>query len=98
MILVTADVIGLYPSIPHEAGLNTLAQALDNRENKQLPTDNLLNLAKYVWQTITLNLMVKLKNSCYVHLLKPSLHQCRPVFLCINLRADWQCFLCLGSW
>ena len=31
-ILVTADVVGLYPSIPHEAGLEALKKALDERE------------------------------------------------------------------
>ena len=29
-ILVTADVVGLYPSIPHEAGLEALEKALNN--------------------------------------------------------------------
>ena len=47
-ILVTADVVGLYPSIPHEAGLNALREALDNRENKHIPTDNLLKMAEFV--------------------------------------------------
>ena len=28
-ILVTADVVGLYPSIPHQAGLEALREALD---------------------------------------------------------------------
>ena len=28
-ILVTADVVGLYPSIPHEAGLKALRELLD---------------------------------------------------------------------
>ena len=28
-ILVTADVVGLYPRIPHEAGLRGLREALD---------------------------------------------------------------------
>ena len=28
-ILVTADVVGLYPCIPHEAGLRGLREALD---------------------------------------------------------------------
>ena len=32
-ILVTADVLGLYPSIPHEAGLKALGEVLDKREN-----------------------------------------------------------------
>ena len=31
-ILVTADVVGLYPSIPCKAGLNALRGVLDNRK------------------------------------------------------------------
>ena len=42
-ILVTADVVGLYPSIPHNAGLNTLNEALDCRQNKKIPTFVLTN-------------------------------------------------------
>ena len=30
-LLVTADVVGLYPSIPHQAGLSALKEALDKR-------------------------------------------------------------------
>ena len=33
VIFVTLDVVGLYPSIPIEAGLDALREALDNREN-----------------------------------------------------------------
>ena len=29
-IMVTADVFGLYPSIPHDAGLKALKKLLDN--------------------------------------------------------------------
>ena len=47
-VLVTADVEGLYPSIPHEAGLNALREALDNRVNKHIPTDNLLKMEEFV--------------------------------------------------
>ena len=43
--MVTAD---LYPSIPHEADLYTPREALDNRENQQIPTDNLLKKLKFV--------------------------------------------------
>ena len=46
--MVTADVVSLYPSIPHEAVLKTLRKALDNRENKQFPTENLLKMAEIV--------------------------------------------------
>ena len=46
--LVTADVVGLYPSIPHEAGLNALKEALDNRENKTINTEDLIKMASFV--------------------------------------------------
>ena len=65
--LVTAGAVGLYPSIPYEAGLNALRKALDNRGDKHISKDNLLKNGKWrslFQKTITLNLMVKLKNSC----------------------------------
>ena len=37
-ILVTADVIGLYPSIPHKADLETISR-LNEREKSEIPTD-----------------------------------------------------------
>ena len=47
-ILVTADVVGLYPSIPHNAGLKALKDALDCRQNKKIPTDMLVKMAEFV--------------------------------------------------
>ena len=47
-MLVTADVVGLHPSIPHSAGLNSLKKALENRVNKQIPTSDLVKMAKFV--------------------------------------------------
>ena len=47
-ILFTADVVGLYPSILHEIGLKALREALGNRENKQISTENLLKKAEIV--------------------------------------------------
>ena len=47
-IMVTADVVGLYPSIPHNAGLEALRKSLDNRENKKIYTDGLTKLAEFV--------------------------------------------------
>ena len=46
-ILVTADVVGLYPCIPHVAGLKALKNALDARENKSIPTENLLKMPEF---------------------------------------------------
>ena len=38
-ILVTADLVGLYPSIPHEAGLEPLRKGLNERETPREPTE-----------------------------------------------------------
>ena len=47
-ILVTADVVGLYPSIPHQAGLIALKEALDKGLSKKIPTDDLIRMAEFV--------------------------------------------------
>ena len=47
-ILVTADVVGLYPSIPHNTGLKALKGALDCRRNKKIPTGILVKMAEFV--------------------------------------------------
>ena len=47
-ILVTADVVGLYPSIPHQDGLNALRTALNTRERIGIPTEDLVSMAKFV--------------------------------------------------
>ena len=49
-ILVTADVVGLYSSISHELGLKALEEALEKRESKQISTDDLIKLTKFVLQ------------------------------------------------
>ena len=49
-ILVTADVVGLYSSISHELGLKALEEALEKRESKQISTDDLTKLTKFVLQ------------------------------------------------
>ena len=47
-ILVTEDVVGLYPSIPHQAGLIALKEALDKSLSKKIPTDDLIRMAEFV--------------------------------------------------
>ena len=47
-ILVTADIVGLYPSIPHQTGLIALKEALDKRLLKKIPTDDLIKIAEFV--------------------------------------------------
>ena len=56
-ILVTSDVVALYPSVPHEAGLKALKDALDNRENKSISTEDLIKWLVLYCKTFILNLM-----------------------------------------
>ena len=46
-ILVTADVVGLDTSLPHNPGLEILKNALDCRQNKIIPTNMLVKMAKF---------------------------------------------------
>ena len=47
-ILVTTDVVGLYPSIPYADGLEALSAKLEEREDKSIATEDLLQMAKFV--------------------------------------------------
>ena len=46
--LVTADVVGLYPSIRHEVGLKTLRKVLDKRVQHTISTIELIRMADFV--------------------------------------------------
>ena len=48
VILVTANVVGLYPIIPREAGLKTLREVLDKREKHTIATSELIRMADFV--------------------------------------------------
>ena len=47
-ILVTIDVVGLYPHIPHDEGLTAVRKALDNRCDAEIPTNDIVDLAELV--------------------------------------------------
>ena len=47
-ILVTADVVGLYPGMPHEAGLRSLTEALDKQDKKYVLSEDLVKMAEFV--------------------------------------------------
>ena len=47
-ILVTANEVGLYPSIPHKASLNAFKGSFDSIANKHIPTGNLLKMEEFV--------------------------------------------------
>ena len=60
-ILVTADVVGLYPSIPHNEGLEVLKKQLDNFYEKSIPTEDLVKMDEFVLENnyLELNSIVK---------------------------------------
>ena len=46
--VVTADVVGLYPSIPHDEGLEVLREPLNAFDNKSIPIEDLVKVAQFV--------------------------------------------------
>ena len=54
-ILVRADVVGLCLSIPHEVGLRVLREALDKKDEKTIPTEELFKIAEFE----KMNLVIK---------------------------------------
>ena len=51
---------GLYPSIPHEAGLKVLEKSLNDCTNKKVSTEDLVKMAKFVLKNNYFELTVKL--------------------------------------
>ena len=64
-ILVTAYIVGLYPSILHNVRLRALKEALDKQEQKKIWTEDLLEMAEFVLKTIFFSLIIK-SNSKYL--------------------------------
>ena len=47
-ILFTADVVGLYPSIPHDGGLEILQKQYDKFKDKMVLTEDIIKMADFV--------------------------------------------------
>ena len=47
-ILVTTDLVGLYPSIPHGEGLNVLRKQYDKFIDETVPTEDVIKMAELV--------------------------------------------------
>ena len=45
---MTADVVGLYPSIPHSEGLDILKKQYENYPNKKVSTEDIVKMADFV--------------------------------------------------
>ena len=47
-MLVTVDVVGLYPRIPHDNGLQALYDKLEERTDKKILSSNLVEMAEFI--------------------------------------------------
>ena len=72
-ILVTADVVGLYPSILHEFGWKALEEILQKRDSIQISTSDLSKWLNFYFKIIILNLM-ETPNNKFLVLLCLHLH------------------------
>ena len=59
-ILVSFDVVGLYPHIPHEEGIEAMAEYLETREDKTVSTKSLCDLASIVLKENYFELSIKI--------------------------------------
>ena len=59
IILCTVDVVGLYPNIPHDEGLSVLRKRLDLRQEKDVTTSTLVELAEVVLKNNIFTFMEK---------------------------------------
>ena len=64
-IFLTANNVGLYPSVPDDLGLKALEEALEKRESNQIFSDDLINLAKPVLQNNYFEFNGEVKNRNY---------------------------------
>ena len=87
--MVTADVAGLYPSIPHDAGLEPLRKVLDTRENNKISIDDLTKMIEFVLKTIALDLMERSRNRFWGLPLVPNLRFHTVVYSWTKLRLNF---------
>ena len=60
-----STVVGLYPNIPHDEGLEAMRKILNKRINQEIPTAHIVDLVELVLKTITLNLTVNILKTWY---------------------------------
>ena len=92
-ILCTMDVVGLYPNIPHGEGLASLYKFLETRENKQISSDILAELAKIVLKSNIFEFDEKTFKQNVEPLLEPSLRLLMLFFIWLISRKNCWKFL-----
>ena len=77
---MTADVVGLCPRIPHDAGLRALKEVLDRREEKKISNEDLVKMAELCLRITILSSTVRLNIKYRVRLLALNL-----IYICMHL-------------
>ena len=54
-LLVSFDVVGLYPHIPHDQGVEIMRRFLDKREDQSVSSESICKLANIVLKQTTLS-------------------------------------------
>ena len=78
--MVTADVVGLYPNIRHNAGLTTLTAVLDCRNNKRIFSNDLVKTAIFALKSNYVEFNSKVKYQISGELIERKL---TPIYGCI---------------
>ena len=63
--LVTADVVVLYPSIPHNEGISALKQKFEEQPSTKIPTNDLVKLAEFALKNNLFEFNGKVKQQIY---------------------------------
>ena len=63
--LVTADVVVLYPSIPHNEGISALKQKFEEQPSTKIPTNDLVKLAEFALKNNLFEFNSKVKQQIY---------------------------------
>ena len=58
-LLLTADLVVMYPSTSHEPGLETLTKGFNERERSKTLTEDKVQITEFVSKIITLSLILE---------------------------------------
>ena len=93
-ILVTIDIVDLFPHISHNEGLH-IQKILNMRTDQEIPTDDIVDLAEFL-RIATLNVMLNIFYKSMVQLL--AREWCLPmlIYLCTTLNHSYWTWLQLS--
>ena len=72
-ILVTTDVVGLYPSVPHDGDLEIPRKQFDKFKNKMVPKEEIIKMADFVLKNNIFEFDCKFISKYQARLLGPNL-------------------------